>query len=124
MKLLNIETEFSMCDSNPDHYQATINAIATSKEVEILASNMFKDVRIAGFSGDIRAAGNTNSKANVEVIFNPPATILFMNGKKYVSKAHNEAFDEEKGLLMCLAKANGITHLQLKKMIKGAKRNG
>lgn len=59
-----------------------------------------------------------------KVIFNPPATILFMNGKKYVSKAHNEEFDEEKGLLMCLAKANGITHLQLKKMLKGAKRNG
>lgn len=63
-------------------------------------------------------------KNETKVIFNPPATILFMNGKKYVSKAHNEEFDEEKGLLMCLAKANGITHLQLKKMLKGAKRSG
>ena len=45
-----------------------------------------------------------------------------MNGKKYVSKAHDEAFDEEKGLLMCLAKANGISHLELKRIIKGAKR--
>lgn len=60
---------------------------------------------------------------NIEkVIFNPPATILFMNGKKYVSKAHDEPFDEEKGLLMCLAKANGISHLELKRMIKNAKR--
>lgn len=57
-----------------------------------------------------------------KVIFNKPATILFVDGKKYVSKAHNEEFDEEKGLLMCLAKANGITHLDLKKLIKNAKR--
>lgn len=45
-----------------------------------------------------------------------------MNGKKYISKAHEEEFDEEKGLLMCLAKANGISHLELQRMIKGAKR--
>lgn len=56
------------------------------------------------------------------VIFNPPATILIRNGKKYISKAHDEEFDEEKGLLMCLAKASGITHLELKRMIKNAKR--
>lgn len=61
-------------------------------------------------------------KIKPKVIFNDPATILFMNGKKYVSKAHDEPFDEEKGLLMCLAKAQGISHLELKRMIKGAKR--
>ena len=58
-----------------------------------------------------------------KVIFNPPATILFINGKKYVSKAHEENFDKEKGLLMCLAKANGYSHLDIKKMIKNAKEN-
>ena len=63
-------------------------------------------------------------RAEPKVIFNPPATILYIDGRKYVSKAHNEEFDEEKGLLMCLAKANGITHLQLKRMIKNAKRQG
>lgn len=57
-----------------------------------------------------------------KVIYNDPATILFVDGKKYVSKAHDEPFDEEKGLLMCLAKANGISHLELKRMIKNAKR--
>lgn len=61
-------------------------------------------------------------KKETKVIFNPPATILYMNGKKYVSKAHEEDFDEEKGLLMCIAKANGISHLELKRMIKNAKR--
>lgn len=60
--------------------------------------------------------------ANAKVIFNPPATILILGDVKYVSKAHDEPFDEEKGLLMCLAKANGITHSELRRMIKNAKR--
>ncbi len=55
-----------------------------------------------------------------KIIFNDPATILYANGKRYVSKAYNEAFDEEKGLLMCLIKAFGISHLDLQRMIKGA----
>ena len=60
------------------------------------------------------------------VIVNDPAVILFVTdgihtAQKYVSKAHNEPFDVEKGLLMCLAKANGISHLDLKRMIKNAK---
>lgn len=58
----------------------------------------------------------------MEVIFNPPATILYVGGNRYVSKAYGEDFDEEKGLLMCLAKAAGITNLELKRMIKKAKR--
>ena len=55
-----------------------------------------------------------------EVIFNDPATILIVDGKKYISKAYEEPFDKEKGLLMCLAKANGIKHSDLEKMIKSA----
>lgn len=58
----------------------------------------------------------------MRVIFSPPATILFVGDKKYVSKAHDEEFDEEKGLLMCLAKANGISHLKLKKLLASATR--
>lgn len=67
------------------------------------------------------SAGAFRAK-DCRVIFNPPATILFVGGKKYVSKAHNEEFDEEKGLLMCLAKANGISHLDLKRMLANATR--
>lgn len=59
-------------------------------------------------------------KRKSQVVFNSQATILYMNGKKYVSKAYKEDFDPEKGLLMCLAKASGITYLDLKRMIKGA----
>lgn len=68
-----------------------------------------------------------NFKTNkYRVIVNDPAVILFVTdgihtAQKYVSKAHNEPFDVEKGLLMCLAKANGISHLDLKRMIKSAK---
>lgn len=58
----------------------------------------------------------------IKVIFNNPVTVLYYQGKKYVSKAHDETFDEEKGLLMCLAKANGISHLELKRILKNAQR--
>ena len=54
-----------------------------------------------------------NEQDEYKVIFNKPATILFVNG---------EDFDEEKGLLMCLAKANGISHAMLKKLLKNAQR--
>lgn len=56
----------------------------------------------------------------MKIIINEPAVVLIKNGKKYVSKAHDEEFDAEKGLLMCLAKANGVTHLDLKRMLKKA----
>lgn len=52
------------------------------------------------------------------IIFNDPATILFMNGKKFVSKCHDEPFSETKGLLMCLAKAYGCTHSKIKAKLK------
>lgn len=58
---------------------------------------------------------------NYKFIFNDPATILFVNGKKYVAKAHDEEFDCEKGVLVCLMKSFGISHLDLKRMIKNAK---
>lgn len=56
----------------------------------------------------------------MRVIFNDPTTILIVNDKKYIAKAHDEEFDEEKGLLMCLAKANGYTHANLKALLKNA----
>lgn len=56
----------------------------------------------------------------MKIIINEPAVVFIKNGKKYVSKAHDEEFDAEKGLLMCLAKANGVTHLDLKRMLKKA----
>lgn len=58
----------------------------------------------------------------MRVIFNKPTTILIVGDKKYIAKAHDEEFDEEKGLLMCLAKASGYTHADIKKLIKSAQR--
>lgn len=59
---------------------------------------------------------------DTKVIFNNPATILFINGKKYVSKAYQEQFDEEKAVAITLCKAFGVSYADIKRMIKGAKR--
>lgn len=57
-----------------------------------------------------------------KVIFNGNATVLIKDGKKYVSKCKDgDAYDKEKGLLLCLAKANGISYRDLQEMIAGAK---
>lgn len=57
-----------------------------------------------------------------KVIFNDKATVLIKDGKKYVSKCMDgDTYDKEKGLLLCLAKANGISYNDLQEMIAGAK---
>ena len=47
-----------------------------------------------------------NAKLDIKkVIFNPPATIVFWtDGTKTVVKAHDEPFDQEKGIAMALVK--------------------
>lgn len=132
MILTDIELESSPYSS----YRAEVKFDTNNpSEVEYLLNNKHREFTATafvpyGFDG-LRAKYTTVDDyrelktfraTKDKVVFNPPATILWRNGKKYVSKAHNEEFDEEKGLLMCLAKANGITHLELKRMIKNAKR--
>ena len=56
-----------------------------------------------------------------KLIFKGNETILIKDGKEYVSKcADGDFFDKEKGLLLCLAKANGVSYEDLQKMIDGA----
>lgn len=56
------------------------------------------------------------------VIFSKKTTILIKDGKKYVSKCMDgDTYDKEKGLLLCLAQANGISYKDLQEMIAGAK---
>lgn len=58
---------------------------------------------------------------DVRVIYNDPYTILYIDDVvKIVSKASAEPFDKEKGLLMCLAKAYGLTNCNLKRIIKNS----
>lgn len=58
---------------------------------------------------------------NAKVIINNPAVILMIDGKKYVSKAMpGDAFDPEKGLLMCLLKWKGSTNSDMKRLLKSA----
>lgn len=52
------------------------------------------------------------------VIVNGPATILFVGGRKYVAKCHDEAFDIKKGILVCVAKHLGVTHSRIKAILK------
>lgn len=56
-----------------------------------------------------------------KLIFKGKETILIKDGKEYVSKcADGDTYDKEKGLLLCLAKANGVNYEDLQKMIDGA----
>lgn len=53
------------------------------------------------------------------VIFNKPATIVFWcDGTKTVSKCYDEDYNQKKGLLMCIAKGNGICHSKIKSKLK------
>lgn len=53
-----------------------------------------------------------------KVIVNGPATVLFIEGKKYVAKCHDEEFDVTKGVLVCIAKYMGVTHSRIKAILK------
>lgn len=113
MRLKEISSNHGFLGANEVTFEA-----ARSEVAMLEATGFNHDYKVEIDLGRI----NKFNKKGIKVIFNNPATILFIDGKKYVSKAHDEEFDEEKGLLMCLAKAQGISHLELKRMIKGAER--
>lgn len=103
--LTGIATTMIVCD---DEIRWNKNDFNTRyKEMTRLKKNEYD----ALYKGDFK---------EMKIIINEPAVVLIKNGKKYVSKAHDEEFDAEKGLLMCLAKSNGISHLDLKRMLKSA----
>ncbi len=57
---------------------------------------------------------------NVKLIYNKPATILFVGEQKIVVKAYKEDFDEEKGACMAILQYLGISYLDLQRLIKSA----
>ena len=60
-----------------------------------------------------------------KVIFNEPATVLYKDGKKYVSKCDKEdKFSEELGLALCLLKSFGVSYSDFEKLLNSAKRQG
>lgn len=65
---------------------------------------------------------NKYRKSDFKVIINPPAVILFKNGKKYVAKAQDEPFDAERGLAIALLRSFGIGYSDLQKMLREANR--
>lgn len=66
------------------------------------------------------------NEANMnKLIFRDNATILLKDGKKYVSKCQaGDTYDREKGLLLCLAKANGYTYNDICEMLNNAEYQG
>lgn len=123
MELIDLEYQHK-CWQGSEGGTATF--VCSEEEMRVLNDNRHYDPCLRHYEIERKRIVIKNNKNNTnndtKVIFNDPATILFINGNKYVSKVHNEPFDEEKGLLMCLAKANGISHLELQRMIKNAKR--
>lgn len=57
---------------------------------------------------------------NVKLIYNKPATILFVGDKRVVVKAYKEDFDKEKGACMAILQYLGISYLDLQRLIKSA----
>ncbi len=56
-----------------------------------------------------------------EVVFAGKKTILIKDGKEYVAECNElDDMDREKGVLLCFAKAHGITYKQLQKLIDEA----
>jgi hypothetical protein len=56
-----------------------------------------------------------------KLIFKGKETILIKDGKEYVSKcADGDVYDKEKGVLLCLARANGVSYTDLRTMIDTA----
>ena len=96
-----------------------------SKEVCVIDDKKCRAAIYKGFNDGLKSAGIFNSVGPVvieKVIFNEPAVILYANGQKYVSKAYNQEFDPEVGLMMCLIKAFGISYLDLKRLIATVKK--
>lgn len=60
-----------------------------------------------------------------KLIFRDNVTILLKNGKRYVTKCQaGDTYDREKGLLLCLAKANGYTYNDICEMLNNAEYQG
>ena len=56
-----------------------------------------------------------------QVIFDGEKTTLIKDGTEYVAKCNKgDTYDREKGLLVCLAKANGITYQDICAMLRNA----
>lgn len=76
----------------------------------------------SGFDGSILPSIGMKRRKRMKVIFNDPATILFVDDEKFVVKCHEEEFDEEKAVAIALCKSFGISYPDLKRIIKNAKR--
>jgi len=60
-------------------------------------------------------------EVEMKLYYSKPYTYLEVDGKTFKAKcSESEPFDEEKGALVCLSKANGYSYGDINKMIKEA----
>lgn len=66
------------------------------------------------------AFNNLKMSSEIEkIIVNGTCTIMFFkDGRKITANVHDEEFDAEKGILMCIVKAHGITHSSIRKLME------
>ena len=83
-----------------------------------MLTNSFFNCLASGFLNIVDKSDRKIEK----VIFQDNTTILIDNfGDKYIAKPEKgEKFDEEKGLLVCLAKFNGISTTQILSLLDSA----
>ena len=62
------------------------------------------------------------SNSTAQVTFDPPKTILTLKGKEVCINSKGRTFDKEKGVLMCLAKANGFDYDKVSELVANAKK--
>ena len=119
-KLVIKDNVYDVCVKEVDSYSSPYNTNTVLK-VEVSGKNLLEpkcSTRTDGIMAQIEAykvmtTYNPARKDSInegklqikDVIFNPPATIVFWSdGSKTVVKAENEIYDPEKGLAMAIAK--------------------
>lgn len=112
----SIQFTANVSPAEQEFFKALLGGIPADMKVVKLEQNENKPKK------PVKAEPTPSTFSGIKVLFNDPATIMWVNGKKFVAKAHNEPFDEEKGLLMCLCKAHGISHRDIQRMLKSAVR--
>lgn len=99
----------------------------TNKEIVGLLNNLLRPiyaVRLDGFDNNLKEKqGYKTDFSKCRIIFNKENTILIDDkGHKYVSiTGHGDAFDKEKGVMMCMLKALGYNFTDISNLLNTVK---
>ena len=122
MRIKRIDLDCRVFDLDSE---LSIDFVGTSNETYQIYRDIEngKTVNLECFLGGVKV--NEPSKRvnlnEIEVIFQDDTTVLKTNGKVYTAKPEKgEKFDPEKGLLICLVKALGLTTSDVLKLVDKA----